>query len=161
MLTIYLICLITFLLPICLLITSAIYKLYKQLYISITILNKDSNNQINPYNTLILSQIYIKQHQWISSILILESGINQENTRIEQLYNNIGFCYTQIKAYNLSKYYYKKAIQQEPKDKSALYNLGQIYQILNDYKNADEIYKEIMQLEKNRTNQKISKYSKE
>lgn len=128
---------------------------------SIKILNQDNSNQINPYNILILSKIYIKQHKWISSILILESGINQENTIIEQLYNNIGFCYIQIKAYNLSKLYYKKAIQQKPQYKSALYNLGQIYQILNDYKNADEIYKKIMQLDKNCTNQKISKYCKE
>lgn len=79
---------------------------------SIIILNQDSGNHINLHNTLILSKIYIKQNKWISSILLLESGINQENKIIEQLYNNIGFCYAQIKAYNLSRHYYKKAIQQ-------------------------------------------------
>nr|QOS04483.1 hypothetical protein [Sarcopeltis skottsbergii] len=161
MLTIYLICLITFLLPVCLLITIAIYRLYEQFYISITILNQQSINKINIYNTLTLSKIYIEQNRWISSILILESRINQKNELIEQFYNNLGSCFTQIKAYNLSKYYYMKAIEQQPKYRSALYNLGHIYQILDDPKNADKIYHKIMKLDHNHTNNKKSmKYDK-
>uniref|UniRef100_UPI003002A63A Ycf37 n=1 Tax=Anunuuluaehu liula TaxID=3049639 RepID=UPI003002A63A len=154
MLKIYLICLITFLFPICLLITREIYKLFKQHIISNRILKQQNSNTIDIYDTLTLAKIYIKQKKWISSILTLEYGINKDNKIIEKYYNWIGFCYCKTKVYNLSKYYYLQAIQVKPNYISALHNLAEIYKILNDYQNATNTYKKIIQIDNKNTKAK-------
>lgn len=156
MLTIYLTCLTSFLLPICLLITNSLYKIYKQFYININIFNNNINNTINLSNILSLSIIYIEQNKWLSSILIIESNIIYYNELTEKFYNSIGFCYYQIKAYDLSKYYYIKAIKKEPEYISALYNLYQLYKIINDNNNANDIHKKIIEIQKNSNNIKES-----
>nr|YP_009295547.1 conserved hypothetical plastid protein [Mastocarpus papillatus]AOL58031.1 conserved hypothetical plastid protein [Mastocarpus papillatus] len=145
--TIYLISLVTFLFPICLLITIELYKLCRQFFIINNILKRQDKENINSYESLQLAQIYLKQKKWISSIIILESNINQENKIIEQFYNCIGFCYCQIKHYNLSQYYYLQAIKKQPIYLSALHNLAKLYEILNDYKNTTDIYIKILKID--------------
>lgn len=147
MLRIYLVCLTTFLLPICLLITREVYKLCKQYFTTTRILKQQNNHIINIHNNLTLAEIYIKQKKWMSSILILESNILKESEILSKCCNWIGFCYYQTKIYHLSKYYYLQAIKKTPNYISALHNLAEIYQILNDYKNATSIYEKIITID--------------
>nr|YP_010904003.1 hypothetical protein REQ00_pgp171 [Caulacanthus ustulatus]WCH57254.1 hypothetical protein [Caulacanthus ustulatus] len=146
MLKIYLICLASFLFPICFLITLEIYKTLKNHIIINYTKNSFDNN-----NLLHLAQAYIKQNKWLKCITILENNIEVEDKVIIKCYNGLGFCYYHIEEYGLSEYYYKKILKQEPYNISTLFKLANVYSLSKDSKNARNIYQKVLELDKDNT----------
>lgn len=154
MITLYFICIIFFLVPVCTLITIEIYKLSinstMKYRINIETLNK--TNKI--YHILNLAEIYIKQKKWLTCILLLESN-KKHILNKDQYYNSIAFCYYKIKLYNLAQFYYKKSIEQNNKDLNSLLSIAKIYEITKNTKKAISTYTKILDIDyKNETAKK-------
>nr|QCI06207.1 hypothetical protein [Dicranema revolutum] len=143
MLKIYLIILIFISFFICLFITYEIYNILDDhSYINAKSLKKE-------INTLLISQVYMKQKKWIESILLLENNIVQKNELEVKSYKFLGFCYDNIKVYHLSEYYYNKAAQKDTYNTILLYKLAQAYKSNNKTQEAVKIYKQILTIDKN------------
>nr|YP_009295853.1 hypothetical protein Schim_107 [Schimmelmannia schousboei]AOM64788.1 hypothetical protein Schim_107 [Schimmelmannia schousboei] len=150
MFQLYLICAICFLLPICFLISSELYKLIARNIIYWNINNKS----IKKENILGLANIYIKTKKWLTCILMLEFHLDNEINF--EYYNCLGFCYQQISLNEKAKFYYLQASYQEPHNIICLQNVAKIYDILNDQQNAIKSYKKILSIDT--SNQIAQKY---
>lgn len=144
----YLICLILFLLVICLLSTVTIYNVIsKNIYINKNISQTKNNIQVE--KILELTKIYMNQKRWLSCILLLEKNSITKDPFIENYYNIIGFCYYHLKIYTLSEYYYNQAIREQPTNIIILCNLGRVYVKNKKYKQAISVYRKVLQIEDN------------
>nr|YP_010199324.1 hypothetical protein LK036_pgp183 [Gracilariopsis tenuifrons]UAD89182.1 hypothetical protein [Gracilariopsis tenuifrons] len=155
MFELYLILVISLLLPICYFITNSLRTLYIQIYISKEILKLNNKYTLQKDYILRLAQVYINRKKWLYCTTMLEFYINQtENSRyIAEYYNCIGLCYQYIKSYEIAKSYYLKAYNKEPSIIYIIKNLANIYQICGDKENANEIKKKYFLLNENKLNE--------
>ena len=119
----YLIVISIFLLFICILITSDLLKIiwkYILLIRSSTLLEMSSSQIV------LLSKIYISSKQWLLSLAILESGACNEVLQLDDIYNNLGYCYRQIEI-DVAIYYYKRALFMNPNQISTQEALNELY----------------------------------
>lgn len=147
MLTLYLTCLTCFLIPTCIILTLEIYKIIykyheisKKRYKTIVINNNDILN---------LAEIYIRQKKWLSCILLIESYNEKNQDNNYTCYNCIGFCYYQLQIYELAKYNYSKALENNQQDINSLFTLAELYKITKNINKAIKTYKKILVIDKN------------
>ena len=146
MITLYFICIIFFLLPVCILITIEIYKLLIN-NMMIYKINIETSNRTNNTNYILnLAEIYIKQKKWLRSILLLESNKNNIPNN-NQYYHPIAFCYYKIQLYDLAEFYYNKSIEDNNEDIHSLLNIAKIYQIKQNTKKAINTYAKILDID--------------
>lgn len=107
---------------------------------------EDYINKVTEENILNLANIYILKKQWLICILMLEEYLENNSPTIES-YNCISFCYLSTKLYNISEYYYKKALNLDPSNIICLKNLANIYSTnyMNDKIKQEIIHKQIKQ----------------
>nr|YP_009511185.1 hypothetical protein [Gracilariopsis longissima]AXI97062.1 hypothetical protein [Gracilariopsis longissima]UAD88978.1 hypothetical protein [Gracilariopsis longissima] len=154
MFELYLILVISLLLPICYFITNSLRTLYIQIYILKEILKLNNKHELQKDYILRLARVYIKRKKWLYCMTMLEFYINQtQNSRyIAQYYNCIGLCYQYIKSYEIAKTYYLRAYKKEPSIIDIMKNLANIYQICGDKENANKIKKKYLILNENKLN---------
>ena len=114
---------LTFTIPICFILTRAIYKSSKQIILTRKTLKQP---KINNLDTIHLVKAYILRKQWLSCIFMLEQLLDSESNTIE-LYNWLGFCYLSTKFYTISEEYYKRALIINPSNRECLQNLSNLY----------------------------------
>lgn len=74
----------------------------------------------------------------------LSSWELNDKTGLANLYNTIGFTYTQIAQYDLALFYYEKALLHEPTYLVTLKNIGFIYEKTNNLLKAKDTYLQIL-----------------
>nr|YP_010925718.1 hypothetical protein RMC01_pgp207 [Neoporphyra seriata]WKD83950.1 hypothetical protein [Neoporphyra seriata] len=74
---------------------------------------------------------------------------DNENTIIANLYNMLGFIYSEAKQLDIAKNFYQKALQIDPNYVIALNNLAKIYEDDKDFKKAEALYDKVLTLNLN------------
>lgn len=90
---------------------------------------------------IIESQLALKKN--------LEFNMLDNNTVIANLYNTLGFIYSEAGQVQLAKTFYKQALQIDPNYVVALNNLAKIYEELKDFKQAESLYDTVLTLQVN------------
>nr|YP_009396711.1 hypothetical protein [Ophidocladus simpliciusculus]ARW65897.1 hypothetical protein [Ophidocladus simpliciusculus] len=98
-----------------------LFKLYTLLQIPVLTLMSDQDTCIN------LFHCYRNREQWVSSIALFEL-INIFNSRNKDLiYSSIAYCYRLNKFFQISEYYYLKALSINPSNCFLLSNIANFY----------------------------------
>ncbi|SHH31734.1 tetratricopeptide repeat protein [Tepidibacter thalassicus] len=73
----------------------------------------------------------IEDKPWLSYLRMFNIGVYTHNLKAK-VYNNIGICYLESKAFNKAEEYFNKAIEEDNKFCLPYYNLAIIYLIKDD-----------------------------
>nr|ALL97349.1 ycf37 [Pyropia endiviifolia] len=92
---------------------------------------------------IIEGQLTLKQKPDLNS--------KDENIRIANLYNMLGFIYSEAKQIDIAKNFYQQALQADPNYVIALNNLAKIYEEVKDFKKAEALYDKVLTLNFNNT----------
>nr|AIA21221.1 hypothetical protein [Pyropia kanakaensis] len=76
-------------------------------------------------------------------------NVKEESTRIANLYNMLGYIYSEAKQIETAKNFYKQALQVDPNYVIALNNLAKIYEESKDFKKAENLYDKVLTLNSN------------
>nr|QCI07768.1 hypothetical protein [Pleonosporium borreri] len=133
---IYILVLLLFLIFISIFISQEVLNILNT-YLFIYRVNKLSSIKhygINKLNWLL--DTYIKYKQWLLCIGFLEFCNLKQILDPYSRYKILGYCYLQTHYFEISKYYYLKALPYEPLDTILLSNLVILYDYLSDAKSV-------------------------
>lgn len=152
---IYLGFLLSFLITICIIITSELQKILDRETLLFKLTQKLQLNKINHNEIILLSKIYILKKLWFLSLTELEKQTKIHLSYKAEYYYLIGLCYFNIQLNHLAIKSYQKAINIKPQYTEALSNLGKIYELNKKHNSAQEIYKYILKYDINNENAKL------
>nr|YP_009237894.1 photosystem I assembly protein Ycf37 [Gracilariopsis lemaneiformis]YP_009294705.1 hypothetical protein Gch_106 [Gracilariopsis chorda]AJO68351.1 hypothetical protein [Gracilariopsis lemaneiformis]AML79950.1 photosystem I assembly protein Ycf37 [Gracilariopsis lemaneiformis]AOM66965.1 hypothetical protein Gch_106 [Gracilariopsis chorda]UAD88773.1 hypothetical protein [Gracilariopsis chorda] len=155
MFELYLILVISLLIPISYSITNSLRTLYKQAYILQEIFKLNNKHKLPKDYISNLVKVYIKRKKWLDCTTMLEFHINQKQNSqsIAEYYNYLGLCYQYVKLYEIAKSYYLQAYTKEPSINYIIKNLANIYQICGDKENANKMKNKYLVLNENKLNE--------
>nr|YP_009326608.1 hypothetical chloroplast RF37 [Membranoptera platyphylla]AMJ16865.1 hypothetical chloroplast RF37 [Membranoptera platyphylla] len=147
----YIVITLFFLVPLCYLISIQLFHiiyctifsyLNYNLYFS-SFQTRDSAKYIQFFN------FYIKEKQWFLCISMLEFAYEKKICDNMILFNNLAYCYKSLDFWQITEYYYLKALFYSPSNLSILSNLSNLYKASNQMNKAKEINRRIFLLKNN------------
>ena len=143
MLILYLICLIVFLIPICVLTTTQVIHTIQDI---LPINNLQYKKNYTNYNHD-LAEAYIQRKLWMQCIILLENEIKM-NSQTSAHQNLLGLCYLKMHLYESSYYHYTQVLQKDACNLVSLLSIAQIYSMNKQYSKAINTYKKILDIDK-------------
>lgn len=114
----------------------------------VTIQDKIRNVAANGRDYYQLGVIFLSKKLYDQAIINFRYALNlwelEDTFGLVNLYNTIGFTYTQTFQYELALFYYQKALFHEPSYLVTLKNVGFVYEKTNDLIKAKETYLQIL-----------------
>jgi tetratricopeptide (TPR) repeat protein len=103
----------------------------------------------------ILGTIYLSKKLFDQAIIhfryALQLWDKDDQEGLANLYNTVGFTYSESNQYDLAIYYYNEAIKNFSNYTTALNNLGYIYEKKGNFLEAIEAYKSVITYDRNNT----------
>ena len=118
-----------------------------------TLKNKIESGSATPNDYYSLGSIYLSKKLFDQAILqfskALKNWDKNDLVGYSSLYNAIGFTYFESEQIDMSIYYYQEAVNLNPTYIIALNNLAHSYEKKRMFQKASEIYKKVLQYDKN------------
>ena len=116
---------------------------------------KIRGNQATGEDYYLLGTIYLSKKLFDQAIIqfryALQLWDKNDQEGIANLYNTVGFTYSESKQYDLAIYYYKEAIKNLTNYTTALNNLGYVYEKKGLFLEAAKVYKSVITYDENNT----------
>nr|QCI05955.1 hypothetical protein [Delesseria sanguinea] len=147
----YIVITLFFLVPLCYLIS---IQLFRIIYCTIfNYFNYDlffSNFNIEDNSKYVkFFNFYLQEKQWFLCISMLELAYEKRACDNIILLNNLAYCYKNLNFWQITEYYYLKALFYSPSNLSILNNLSNLYIISNQVNKSDKINRRIILLNNN------------
>nr|ASO75908.1 conserved hypothetical protein 37 [Storeatula sp. CCMP1868] len=109
-------------------------------------------NNASSEDYYLLGTIYLSKKLFDQAIIqfryALQSWEKEDLEGIANLYNTVGFTYSESNQYDLAIYYYNEAIKKLPNYTTALNNLGYAYEKKGSFEEAIKIYQNVLSYSK-------------
>nr|YP_009332828.1 hypothetical chloroplast RF37 [Membranoptera tenuis]AKL79084.1 hypothetical chloroplast RF37 [Membranoptera tenuis] len=147
----YIVMTLFFLVPLCYLISIQLFHIiyciiFSYLNYNLYFSNFQTKNSIK-YKQFF--NFYIKEKQWFLCICMLELAYEKKICSNIILFNNLAYCYKGLDCWQITEYYYLKALFDSPSNLSILNNLSSLYRVSNQVNKAKEINRRILLLKNN------------
>nr|BDA98240.1 hypothetical protein [Rhodomonas sp. NIES-1006] len=109
---------------------------------------KVRSNNANGEDYYLLGTIYLSKKLFDQAIIqfryALQMWDKNDTEGIANLYNTVGFTYSESSQYDLAIYYYNEAIKNLSNYTTALNNLGYVYEKKGDFSEAIKTYQSVV-----------------
>lgn len=147
----YVVCSYFFLIPLALFVTNQFLQFFKLYYISCFLFLSYFSmvkKKLNTLNFMKLFDFYVISKQWFLAICLLEFFNSYHKVSEDWFFISLAFCYRKLSYYNIAEYYYLKAIDISCEDIVLLAALANMYDQIDEYNKAFNIYRQIYHLDK-------------